>query len=363
MIDDPAAPSARQATAELYAALSRAQGAVEAAEKSSKNTFHGYSYASAEEILAVGRRALSAQGLALLLVDSSVVRAEGQSWYLDTSYMLVHSGGQCVPVHTELEIIPDKGRPVDKATLAARTESLGYVLRDLLLIPRVAEGSSRPLDVTGREDAPERRGPRPVADRRAELEARIDAIGDLRQERSALATIGSSGLPADVIGDLRARLTQRLASLSPPAAPATAATATPAAPAPSGSPPEEVGPAARPAAAEGSAAAAGAQEAAPARRRRAAPTPAAPPPATPGHVAELPGTTAPPPVPAAAEAPEPGGGARETAPQPPFTSQADAELAIRAVTCRAELSALGRDLQPWPALRPIFQRRWAELPR
>ena len=59
-------------------------------------------------------------------------------------------------------VLPEKGRPIDKAEAGARTYALSYFLRDLLLIPRVDEGS----DVDQRDDR-DRSGrataPRPAA--------------------------------------------------------------------------------------------------------------------------------------------------------------------------------------------------------
>jgi len=52
--------------------------------------------------------------------------------------------GICWPV------VPDRGRPPDKALASALTTSLAYLLRDLLLMPRVDPAD----DLAGREDRP-----------------------------------------------------------------------------------------------------------------------------------------------------------------------------------------------------------------
>jgi hypothetical protein len=44
-------------------------------------------------------------------------------------------------IMTEWPVIPEPGRPFDKARAAADTASLGYVLRNLLLLPRVEKGT------------------------------------------------------------------------------------------------------------------------------------------------------------------------------------------------------------------------------
>ena len=67
------------------------------------------------------------------------------------SFLLMHSSGECIQLKTEWPVCPDKARPLDKAVASAVTTSLAYLLRDLLCMPRVAEGD----DLAGREDQPE----------------------------------------------------------------------------------------------------------------------------------------------------------------------------------------------------------------
>lgn len=131
--------------AQLYTALSRAIAKAGAVEKDKKVTFgQQYDYASADAIIAEARGALAGEGLGLL--PASQTRRD-QS--LDRAWLLTHSSGCSMRIElTDWPIIPDRGRPMDKALAAALTTSESYVLRDLLLLPRVAKGD----DITGRND-------------------------------------------------------------------------------------------------------------------------------------------------------------------------------------------------------------------
>jgi len=159
--------------ANLYAALAAAQKDAEAVEKDATNTFHKYKYASAEAIIAEARAALSAHGLAVITmcVDRDreardhVWQGEGNDAWIVTprriraEYLLVHSSGESMVFESTTPVIPEKGRPEDKAEFGSRTENLGYALRDLLLLPRVQEGVVQP---SGRDDSRDP-GPRPPA--------------------------------------------------------------------------------------------------------------------------------------------------------------------------------------------------------
>lgn len=153
--DSPASP-----TSTLAAALCRAQVAVLAAEKTSTNTFHGYNYASAETIIVVGRDALNGAGLTLSLTAAAFepfpagANVGGAVGLLRSTFLLEHELGATRELTSDTPVCPEQGktsgwsRPLDKALFGARTEALGYVLRDLLLIPR----SDAP-NVNGRTDA------------------------------------------------------------------------------------------------------------------------------------------------------------------------------------------------------------------
>jgi len=150
---------------EVAQALAKAQREARAVEKRSRNDQHNYNYASAEDVIAAARDALATAELALAPGAFRFRRAEGTLdenagaiGYLDITYLLVHApSGKQHQISLEEAVCPTPGRmggwarPLDKAIFAARTESLGYMLRELLLIPR----RDAP-DVSGRGDADER---------------------------------------------------------------------------------------------------------------------------------------------------------------------------------------------------------------
>lgn len=155
----------------LASALVAAQKLAEAVEKDARNNFHNYAYASAEAIIAEARSALSAAGLAVLPLsierDSDardhVWMGEGDDAWISqprrikATYRLLHESGESMDFWSTTPVIPEKGRPEDKAEFGARTENLGYALRDLLLLPRVKEEIP-----SGRDDR-NKAAPRPPA--------------------------------------------------------------------------------------------------------------------------------------------------------------------------------------------------------
>lgn len=115
-----------------------AQKIIKTVEKASTNQYHHYKYASGEDVLIAGRGALNTAGLALLTEGWAIRHGdENIPDAVDVSYLLCHTdGSQWRPHSVETPIIPDKGRPPDKALAAALTYNLAYYLRGLLLIPR-----------------------------------------------------------------------------------------------------------------------------------------------------------------------------------------------------------------------------------
>jgi len=126
----------------MAAALVAAQRHAQAVAKASKNSFHGYKYASAEALIEESRLALGEAGLAVMPVNWVVVPVsdlEGVKSKVQVTYMLVHESGASVTATTETSVLPEKGRPQDKAEATALTYNLGYYLRGLLLLPREEE--------------------------------------------------------------------------------------------------------------------------------------------------------------------------------------------------------------------------------
>jgi hypothetical protein len=171
---------------ELAKALVAAQKAAKAVSKDARNNHHGYNYASAENIIDEARGALSDAGLAVMPLSvgpdprfpDHVWSGEGDAAWIITprrilsTYRLLHESGQSMDFWMSTPVIPEKGRPEDKAEFGSRTENLGYAMRDLLLLPRGTEGADAP---SGRDDRDKNlRGPsqgdskRPPAQLRSE---------------------------------------------------------------------------------------------------------------------------------------------------------------------------------------------------
>jgi hypothetical protein len=151
--------------AALFAALSRAQAVAVSVEKDATNKFHKYNYASAEALIAEAKAALASAGLAVVPSSSMLrepkvfEREQGAFAVLLAEWVVVHGDGGSLPIACEWPVIPEKGRPLDKALAAARTASLGYLLRDLLQLPRVEEGTDLDHDSRDNQRQPQRHQP------------------------------------------------------------------------------------------------------------------------------------------------------------------------------------------------------------
>lgn len=135
----------------LAEALSLARARCKAAAKDRENTFHKYTYASAEAILNEAKDALDGSGLALVpLTQELRIQGSGNATFyeLRRCLALVHASGESLPVRIDWPVVPDRGRPLDKAMAAAITTSLAYYLRDLLMMPRVDPDD----DIAARDD-------------------------------------------------------------------------------------------------------------------------------------------------------------------------------------------------------------------
>ena len=140
-------------TLELAKALAKAQRACKAAPHDRRNEFHKYDYTSSEAIIGAAKDALSAAGLALIPVEQTLngYDKEGENRFeLCRKFLLVYPNGDTYPIVVNWPVVPDRGRPLDKAVASAATTSLAYLLRDLLLMPRVDPAD----DLTGRAEPP-----------------------------------------------------------------------------------------------------------------------------------------------------------------------------------------------------------------
>jgi hypothetical protein len=139
-------------TPNLAAALVKAQAQMEAVAKGSTNAFHRYKYASSEDIIDASRDVLTANGLSFTVESAKYTAMTGEAVWnavglLGMEFVLEHSSGEQRRMSADIPVCPEKGRPLDKALFAARTEGLGYGLRDLLLIPR-----KNAEDISGRRE-------------------------------------------------------------------------------------------------------------------------------------------------------------------------------------------------------------------
>jgi hypothetical protein len=187
-------------TSVLGAALLKAQGAIQNVAKGSENVYHKYAYTSADDMVAAAREALHSGGLTVhverhelladLVPEMVVVR---------TTFALMHQSGESRSYVFELPAIADKGRPLDKAILGAKTTSLAYFLRDLLQIPRVDENEVDRRDDRDHVPAPQAPRTQPAslgaedaAGLAAAMEDRGLTVEDLRNHLRSLRVSGGS---------------------------------------------------------------------------------------------------------------------------------------------------------------------------
>ena len=208
----------------IGAALVAAQAAAEAVEKDSRNAHQGYKYASAEAIIREARAALASAGLAFyresaaveweppVVVETRNGPKNQRTGLVRATYVLRH-GDEKIVVESETPALAEAGRPEDKAVATALTYSLGYVLRDLLLLPRVEEGT----DVDQRDDR-ERAPVRPrTQDRRTEAPQRQAARDDGEVPPEATQAVEAFAVAGDgaEIEEIAARFRPLLQSWAP----------------------------------------------------------------------------------------------------------------------------------------------------
>lgn len=185
----------------LAAALARAQRKCKPVKKDARNSHHGYSYASAEAVIAEAKLALADTGLALVPIEQSLERIEG-GYELVRRFLLIHDSGQTLTLSCAWPVIEERGRPVDKATAIASTASLSYMLRDLLLMPRV----SGEADLAGRKD-----GTPPVSARAMAEQKKREQ--EAAQQNAPPASAGAPPASEKAAGPVTAQQLEKLASL------------------------------------------------------------------------------------------------------------------------------------------------------
>lgn len=179
--------------ATLCKALIEAQRHAQAVAKGSKNTFHGYIYASAEAIIEESRDALIHAGIVV-----STLGWESRDSRIFVRYLVAHESGEAFVAESSTPIIPEKGRPLDKAEATALTANLGYYLRGLLLLPRVdpSEEMNTRDDRERAAAADKARPARPAsADEPTSLEHLTEVLAGAGNRRNGSGTMPSSEVP------------------------------------------------------------------------------------------------------------------------------------------------------------------------
>jgi len=171
----------------LAAGLVAAQKHAHAVVKAAENEAHSYAYTRMEDLIEGGKDALNASGLALIPGDLDQRRFEvGEkrttNYDLVRRWMIVHESGAVLHLRIFWPLYLQSGkRARDKAVSAADTTMLGYLYRDLLGIPRLAQdqmdarddrGSTEPGQAGSEKPAPEPKPsppakPKPAAEKPA----------------------------------------------------------------------------------------------------------------------------------------------------------------------------------------------------
>jgi len=130
------------------AGMVQAARALREIKKDGNNTFHKYQYATAEAVLDACRTALAAGGMAVDASEWDIVSAGENTFMLHQTMRIVHESGECRRRKIVWPVVPERGRPLDKAVAVALTASLAYAVRGMLLAPR---GIGEP-DMSARDD-------------------------------------------------------------------------------------------------------------------------------------------------------------------------------------------------------------------
>ena len=123
----------------LTGALSRAQADADYIVKDKHNGFAKFDYASAEALMTMWTKISAKHNLVLYPRSQKVIVIEGRL-FLEQNWLLQYpDSDQFMDIISHWPIVEAKGRPLDKAIASARTSSLSYMIRDILIAPRVNE--------------------------------------------------------------------------------------------------------------------------------------------------------------------------------------------------------------------------------
>jgi hypothetical protein len=151
-------------TKNLASALLAAQQALPSVGKDSqfKGGTYGYAYTSSETMIAACRTVLHGAGLTLRRAGWKFEGTPEGGGLVTSQFILTHAGsGESVTDEVAWVAVPRGQQPIDKAMAGALTASMGYYLRDLLLVPREDENEMDRQDDS--KFQPKRAAPAPVA--------------------------------------------------------------------------------------------------------------------------------------------------------------------------------------------------------
>jgi hypothetical protein len=126
----------------LDEALLEAQKSVIGVLKDGRNKHHGFNYTRGESMIKFGRHVFHNFGLSLRTAGNGTDTLPSGQDVLNSQYVLAHPASkmrEVIPFSLPIVTHSEKGNPIrtaDKAALGAATESLAYVIRDLLAVPR-----------------------------------------------------------------------------------------------------------------------------------------------------------------------------------------------------------------------------------
>lgn len=152
----------------LASALLAAQRALPSVGKDSqfKAGSYGYAYTSSETMIAACREVLHGAGLTLRRAGWKFDGTPEGGGLVTSQFILTHAGtGESVADEVAWVAVPRGQQPIDKAVAGALTASLGYYLRDLLLVPREDENEMDKRDDSAYQ--PKRATPTPAPARPA----------------------------------------------------------------------------------------------------------------------------------------------------------------------------------------------------
>lgn len=147
----------------ILASLKVSQDNLGDVPKDSTNSYHKYKYTSAEQMITSCREALLSGGLVFSELHAEMIHLVDKLCAARVTYRLQHpESGESFEWTRDFPIVPEKGRPLDKAFAGTLTTSLNYALRGLLLVPRVD-----PLDEMDHGDRDSAPSPKKAAPKKA----------------------------------------------------------------------------------------------------------------------------------------------------------------------------------------------------